>query len=46
VETVQNMISIAQRESESMPEYHKRFKEHKDMFSQSMGKGFLSDWVT
>jgi hypothetical protein len=46
VETVQNMISIAQRESESMPEYHKRFKEHKDMFSQTMGNGFLSDWVT
>jgi hypothetical protein len=29
-----------------MPEYHKRFKEHKDMFLQSMGKSFLNDWVT
>jgi hypothetical protein len=46
VETAQNMITIAQRESESMAEYHKRFKEHKDMFMQTMGKGFLSDWVT
>jgi hypothetical protein len=37
VETAQNMITIAQRESESMAEYHKRFKEHKDMFMQTMG---------
>jgi hypothetical protein len=37
VEIQTNMLSLAQRETITMAEYHKRFKEHKDMFMQVSG---------
>jgi hypothetical protein len=46
VEIQTNMLSIAQRETETMAEYHKRFKEHKDMmFMQVSGKTYLHEWT-
>jgi hypothetical protein len=39
------MYSITQRDTESMAEYYKRFKETRDIFKQTHGKHYMDDWI-
>jgi hypothetical protein len=45
VTTNLDMFSITQRDTESMAEYYKRFKETRDIFRQTHGKHYMDDWI-
>lgn len=45
VEMCITMFTITQCDYETLAEYTKQFKEHKDMFKQMVGKDFLEAWV-
>jgi hypothetical protein len=45
VTTNLDMFSIMQRDTESMAEYYKRFKETRDIFRQTHGQHCMDDWI-
>jgi hypothetical protein len=40
-----DMYTITQRDTESMAEYYKRFKETRDIFRQTHGKLYMDEWI-